>query len=238
MAIQLLNDERRILSVEDVNELKVFDKIGLESSYTDFAYALGGELVIDTDQSRDYKSIYQLKTNDSKLRYMVSGDKVKSYYSNNLRGKGARIVTNIPFNKEGDIQVDSNGVPFVYYGVYPQTVASRDATFLIKATKYVVDVYAIPRKYSIDTLKAYGLNDKRYVLVDIADLEAERTVLSNGSEICNGDSVAFEVEPIKWFLDEETGILISEKILSYGIDYNIMNNHKGNVKRLTPKNKN
>lgn len=238
MATELFYADRRLLTVDDINDLKVFDKIGIESSYTDFAYALGGELATSSDTSKDYKSIYQLKSNKPSLRYMVVGDRVQSYYSKNMRGKGARLVTNIPFNKEGDVQTDSNGVSYVYYGEYPQTVAPKENLFYINKTKDAVAKYVVPRNCTIDIATAYKLNGEKYVLVKLFDVEGEKTYLSNGIEIHNGETVAFKVEPIKWILDEETGLLISEKILSYGIDYDSMNNHRDNVRRLTLKNKN
>ena len=50
--------------------------------------------------------------------------------------------------------------------------------------------------------------------------------------------VLFKVEPIKWYVDLDTGLCISEKVLSTSIPLDYVINHQDNVKRLTKKSKN
>ena len=244
----ILNKNSRLLTLDDVegkSRLKLFDKIGLESKYTDFAYALGGDLVRDINSKTGYVSKYQLKSDESGLRQMVVGDHIQHLDTKYFFGEGTRLVTNIPFNKEGDIQLDDNNVPYVYYGEYPQTVSNKVDKYIIKSTKFETgDKYAIyyanenvPSSSNKSILKfapEYSLNGNKYVMLYLENIKGS-ILLSNGNEVQNDEEAVFNVEPIKWYLDEETGILVSEKILSANVPFYYMNNHKDNVKRLTRK---
>ena len=85
--------------------------------------------------------------------------------------------------------------------------------------------------------KEYSFDGRRYVDMRLANVTG-KIVLGNGFEAEQNDFVMFRVEPIKWYLDEETGLLVSDKVLSASIPYDYMVNHEDTVKRLTKRNKN
>ena len=239
MIKKLLNENRRLLSESDIYgkyRLKIFDKIGLESSFTDFAICSGGLLCEDSP-------IYQIKTNDE-TRQVVIGDKVSSTTSYSYFTEGIRLVSSLPFELEGNVLYDENNIPYVYYDEYIQTVARRRDHLLIEDLQPKTDnYYEVPnindRENSYKSLvEEYKLNGNKYVRMKINNIGCSRILLSNGSETYNGDYKSFVVEPIKWYLDEETGLLVSEKILSSCLPYDYATKHKDNVKRLTKKNKN
>ena len=245
----LLDKNRRILTLDDVegkNRLKVFDKIGLESKYTDFAYALGGKLVKD---GKYHVSSYQLKSNNPNYRDIVKGDFIITTNSTYYLGEGARIVTNLPYIYEQDVKTDDNGVPYVYYGEYPQTAASKKVNYYINmfepltGNRYAVsNTRAFCKRIEkptdfLDHAPEYMLDDEKYVRLNVSNIRG-KILLSTGLEVEQMDNVSFKVEPIKWYVDEETGLLVSDRILSASIPYDYMVNHENNVKRLVKKNKN
>ena len=111
---------------------------------------------------------------------------------------------------------------YIEYGEYPQGVASTEMISMLEKKylkgelKETGKIYMIPElkdRYTIDSyydIKEYTFNDKKYVRVQVTD----SVTLSNKQKYNKGDYVWIEVLPVKWLLDEETHILISEYILS------------------------
>ena len=237
----LFTDKSRLLTLDEVegkSMLKLFKEIGLRASYTDFTSALGGEVYRDIMAKPECSAIYQIKS-DNGLRQAVVGDHIQHSVDTPFFGTGVRMAMNIPFEKEGDIQRDENGIPYVYFGEYPQTVANNNIKFIIQNIKDKTGFrYIVPNTSAKRNAEAieYYFQGEKYVLLDITNLTVP-TVLSNGREIQNGDTALFNVEPIKWLLDEQTGIMVSEKVLSTNIPYEYMNTHEADVKRLIKGNK-
>ena len=53
----------------------------------------------------------------------------------------------------------------------------------------------------------------------------EKYSLSNGESYKNGDIVWVEVQPVKWLVDEKSHIMITEKIIFAGVQFNKDNNY-------------
>ena len=61
-------------------------------------------------------------------------------------------------------------------------------------------------------------------------------MLSNGVQYRDGDYVWVEVSPVKWLIDDKTGILISKKGLVSGIRFlNKSTNYKGDFSKTEMK---
>lgn len=68
------------------------------------------------------------------------------------------------------------------------------------------------------TYDEYEYQGKKYICVK-ANISFVRYKLSNGVEYRSGDYVWVEVSPVKWLIDDRTGILISKKGLVSGIRF-------------------
>ena len=251
---KLLTSDRRIIKLSDIegkNRLRIFDRIGLESKYTDFAYSLGGDVI-------DNKTSYQVNPGKENIsRFYVKGNTIigdpeDQYYI----AKGIRVVTNLPYSKENEIQTDEDGIPFVLYGEYPQTVATKKQDYLISEVglrtgdNYITsNLRAFCKRIEspkdfMRFIDEYNLDGDKFARMTLDNVKEESIVFSTGREFepynkedYSINEVSFKVEPIKWYVDEKTGLLVSEKILSTSVPYDYLVNHKDNVKRLTKKNK-
>ena len=247
----LLTKNRRIITSSDIegeNKLKLFDKIGLKSSYTDFAYALLGPTERPIE-GMPQPVRYEVKNSDYWGRNHVYNDDIMVEQTMYYIGHGARIVTNLPMQYEDQVQYDDNNVPYVYYGMYPQRVATKSEAYNTRMLRqetedrYVFsDLNAFKNDITSSEVfkryaKEYSFDGRRYVDMRLANVTG-KIVLGNGFEAEQNDFVMFRVEPIKWYLDEETGLLVSDKVLSASIPYDYMVNHEDTVKRLTKRNKN
>lgn len=248
----LLTNNRRIIKLSDIEgkkRLKIFDKIGLESKYTDFASALGGKLVLGLTS-------YQVNPGkDIISRFYVAGNKIYvDPEDQDYIAKGVRLVSNLPYDKENEVYTDEDGIPYVFYGEYPQTVATKKQDYLISEVgSRTEDNYITSNLRSfckrIESPKSfmrfideYRINDDKFARMTLDNVQ-DNIIFSTGREFApynedySKNEVSFNVEPIKWYVDEETGLLVSEKILAASIPYDYLVDHKDNVKRLTKKNK-
>lgn len=122
-----------------------------------------------------------------------------------------------------------NDIEKAYLDEYPQMVASdKDAQelesrFLNDELSETGKVYTtdsdyypgkeefVPRKF-----KQYEYNGKKYIRVVPEDVYLDCR-LSNGREVKDGEAYWIEVQPVRWILDYDYGMAISEKILFAGI---------------------
>jgi len=143
-------------------------------------------------------------------------------------------ISLIPTNGESGRRA-SDGILEVEYGYYPQKAASKEMQKKLekeyrRATEkgYTTD----SRKYNeydkpFEEQMHMGLtyNGKRYVRVK-ANLCENKVTLSNGQEYKNGDYVWVEVAPVKWLIDEEAKIMLSDKIIFAGVQFNEKSDYK------------
>ena len=80
----------------------------------------------------------------------------------------------------------------------------------------------LPQKY-----EEYEMDGKRYVrVVANSRFDGDNFTLSNGEEYKDGDAVWVEVEPIKWLVDEKAKLMITEKLVFAGVQFNKERNYK------------
>ena len=253
--------------VEGPNRLKIFDKLdGLRAKPTDFAYALGADLFEDPFDCNipgrsGLSSGYYVKGGETEFSeedswYVVLGDNVSRAQRPADYSTGVRLVANLPYGIENEVKHDTKGIPFVYYKSYPQKVAKLELEDTLShyesvtGKKYVVPDLSKPAykkpiiessEKDLTTTATEVFNDEygTYVRLVIKHLQpGEQKMLNSPRMIQNGDIVRFKVGGIKWYIDEQTGLMVSERILSAGIPLEYLLTHKDNVKRLTKKPKN
>ena len=136
-----------------------------------------------------------------------------------------------------------NGVRIVEYGYYPQQAPAKDVqddlesqykngkmvktgktyTFNIPSGEIryatVVErgvIYHNPTKPFIPvTYEEYEYNGHRYIRMETSSKE----ILSNEERYKRGDGVWIEVSPVRWLVDEEKKIMVAEKVLFAGIEF-------------------
>jgi len=169
---------------------------------------------------------------------VVCGDGEREDSAFYIRSIGARPVLPFP-SLYKDVMSGSrlrNGVLQVEYGYYPQDVVSGDMQHQLErayssdrmrktGNGYTTDSRTI---YSDDYNKTflaerheeYEYCGKKYVRITIKKDNKEKLYLSNGEVYGGGDSVWVEVLPVKWLVDEDAMIMITEKIIFAGVQFN------------------
>lgn len=110
-------------------------------------------------------------------------------------------------------------------------VISPEQKEIIKDILQVSDILQTNDKYfnnikiydaiSYDEIPIYKYNNRRFANVTVQNHNVIRNsfYLSNGKSYQNGERVWIEEKPVKWLLDEEQGLMISEMILQAGIKF-------------------
>lgn len=135
----------------------------------------------------------------------------------------------------------SDGILEIEYGYYPQTAASADLQYRLSRTLGMGFLARTGNTYTTDSRPYDAYNQpfqalvheeceydgKRYIRVKAnSDYGSNAFTLSNGENYRNGDFVWVEVEPVKWLVDEQEGIAISEKLIFAGVQFNRTRDYK------------
>lgn len=136
------------------------------------------------------------------------------------------------------------------YGEYPQNAASEDMQMTLEL-KYNMGMNKTGRSYTFDfvepgdydtgfipiTYEEYEYQGKEYIRIKANFcFGGNKFKLSNGVEYENGDYVWVEVSPVKWLIDDKTGLLISKKGLVSGIRFlDKRTNYKGDFSKTEMK---
>lgn len=143
-----------------------------------------------------------------------------------------------------------NGTEEVEYGEYPQYAADSRMQNILES-EYNTGMNKTGRSYTFDSVKyddydtgfkaityeEYEYQGKRYIRIRAnSNFDGRKFKLSNGVEYRDGDYVWVEVSPVKWLIDDRTGILISKRGLVSGIRFlDRKSNYKGDFSRTEMK---
>lgn len=134
----------------------------------------------------------------------------------------------------------------IYYGEYPQWVASEEISkemenlfvkgFLVETGKFYTTDSLIFTKYK-EKIKErnfteYEFKGKKYIRF-IGDKINKGQKLSDGRVIEEGKAYYVEVSKVKWLLDKEENIALSENILFSGIQFNDVKDYKMDLEHTT-----
>ena len=231
------------------DKLDILKIRGTKAAVTDFSILLGAYVSsnhIDNDSSLEGKTgFYWTKSddgdNDVRTVYcdgLAGGCIVDSRIGSARIALPFSNVDSIPTNgKSGKKAKD--GVLEIEYGYYPQKAASIDMQE--KLEMVCADAYGYICKtgnsYTTDSIRTldvdnykeflakqheeYEYNGKRYVRVKANTyFNNYGFVLSNGGCYKNGDNVWVEVLPVKWLVDEKAKVMITEKLIFSGVQFN------------------
>lgn len=211
-------------------KLEIIEKRGASAFVTDFSILLGCTYSSPKDNSGLYwtkdcvghfvRSVFVdgARTISDAWNYRVCCRPVLSYSDS----------SNCPYE---NIKRHEDGILEVEYGFYPQKVASvnmqetLDVAFSSGLVVRTGNNYTIFKndKSSVDDrimmqLTEYEFDNKRYVRMKVERIVSP-VVLLNGHVYNNGDFVWIEVQPVKWLVDEKEKMLISEKLIFSGIEF-------------------
>ena len=233
------------------DKLEILEKRGTKAAITDFSILLGAYVSdykhIENDNSLEGRTgYYWTKSyngrNDARVVTAAgSGD----YDPVNGRNGGARpalpfsSISSIPTNGERGKRA-RDGILEVEYGYYPQKAVSKDMQERLERAyrsgsisrtrnSYTTDSRkydAYNKKFLAKQHKEYEYNGKRYVRVEANSYyDGGDFTLSNGEQYRNGDDVWVEVLPVKWLVDEKSRMMITEKLIFAGVQFNKERNY-------------
>ena len=243
------------------DKLDILEKRGTQAAITDFSVLLGGgvsDYHVDNDSSLEGRTgLYWTKSDDGDNDARVVDDDGDSYYNFvKERISGARpalpfsSISSIPTNGESGKR-GRDGILEVEYGYYPQKAVSKDMQARLEREYKSGRLSKTRNSYTTDstryteydttfepqTHQEYQYNGKRYVRVEANScFDGENFTLSNGEQYRNGDNVWVEVSPVKWLVDEKAKIMITDKLIFSGVqfdhnrDYHTENFDKTDIK--------
>ena len=225
------------------DKLDILEKRGTKAAITDFSILLGGWVSsyhVDNDSSLEGRTgYYWTKTDDGESYARVVHDDGHSYYSCvNIRHGGARpalpfsSISSIPTNGESGKRA-RDGILEVEYGYYPQKAVSRDMQERLERAYRSGSISKTRNTYTTDSRKydaydekflakqheEYEYNGKRYVRIEVNSGKSQYT-LSNGENYRDGDNVWVEVSPVKWLVDERAKVMLTDKLIFSGVQFN------------------
>ena len=232
------------------DKLDILKKRGTKAAITDFSVLLGGwvsDYHTDNDSSLEGRTgYYWTKSDDGDNgARVVLGSGARYDRSVNLRNGGARpalpfsSISSIPTNGESGKRA-SDGILEVEYGYYPQKAVSKDMQERLERAYRSGSISRTRNSYTTDSVaydnydtpfqpqthQEYEYNGKRYVRVEANSYyDGNDFTLSNGEQYRDGDNVWIEVQPVKWLVDEKSRMMITEKLIFAGVQFNRERNY-------------
>ena len=226
------------------DKLDIFEKRGTKAAITDFSVLLGGWVWehAENDSSLEGRTgCYWTKSDDGDTNARVVEDDGSSCRRNvQKRYIGARPA--LPFSSIGSIPTNGesvkrarDGILEVEYGYYPQKAVSKDMQERLERAYRSESISKTRNIYTTDSVdhnkddtsfqpqthQEYEYNGKRYVRVKANSYyDGYDFTLSNDEQYRDGDNVWVEVQPVKWLVDEKSRMMITEKIIFAGVQFN------------------
>ena len=232
------------------DKLDILKKRGRQAAITDFSILLGAyvsDYHIDNDSSLEGRTgWYWTKSDNGDNDARVVYDDGYRYYVNVYRRDGGARpalpfseVSSIPTNGESGKRA-RDGILEVEYGYYPQKAVAKDMQERLEMAYKNRTISRTKNSYTTDSVaydnydtsfqpqahQEYEYNGKRYVRVNANSYyDGNYFTLSNGEKYKDGDSVWLEVSPVKWIVDEKSHMMITEKLIFAGVQFNKESNY-------------
>ena len=254
--------EGQIWGNDKESQLEVMRKYGTKAAISDLCVLTGSFLCEDTYYNIDEdNSSLKARTSWFWTRSDDNDNDVRAVTENGYRCNGYRYIrdgavrpalqSSAIFSQISPNRVRGyNGTEEVEYGEYPQYAADSRMQSILES-EYTRGMNKTGRSYTFDSVKyddydtgfnpityeEYEHQGKKYIRIRVnSDKDGNKFKLSNGIEYRDGDYVWVEVSPVKWLIDDRTGILISKIGLVSGIRFLDRNhNYKGDFSRTEMK---
>ena len=222
-------------------QLEVISKYGTKAAITDLCILTGSYLykdTIDEDRSLTGRTSWLWTRSDDGDNDVCAVNKDGNGDIGFRYGRYAAVrpalQSSVIFSQISPNKVSGyNGTEEVEFGEYPQNAADSRMQNILES-EYNRGMSKTGRSYTFDSVKyndydtgfkpvtyeEYKYQGKKYIRIKAnSDFASGKFILSNGVEYINGDYVWVEVSPVKWLIDDRTGILISKKGLVSGIRF-------------------
>ena len=256
-----LLSEGQIWGNSNESQLEVIRNYGTKAAITDLCVLTGSYLCEDTYYNIDEDKSLTGRTSWFWTRSDDGDNDVRGVYKNGFRFTICRfkrygavrpaLQSSVIFSKISPNRVRGDfGKEEVEYGEYPQNAADSRMQNILES-EYNRGMNKTGRSYTFDSVKyndydagfkpvtyeEYEYQGKKYIRIKAnSNFDGDRFKLSNGVEYIDGDYVWVEVSPVKWLIDDRTGILISKKGLVSGIRFlDKKTNYKGDFDRTEMK---
>ena len=243
------------------SQLEVIRKYGTKAAITDLCVLTGSYLCENTDYNIDEDSSLKGRTswfwtrsddNANDVRAVAEDGNMYDRYSHIRHGVVRPVLkSSVIFSQISPNRVRGyNGTEEVEYGEYPQYVADSRMQSILEL-EYNRGIKKTGRSYTFDSVKyddyctgfkpvtyeEYEYQEKKYIRIRAnSDFGGNKFKLSNGAFYRDDDYVWVEVSPVKWLIDDRTGILVSKIGLVSGIRFLAENhNYKGAFSRTEMK---
>ena len=239
-----LLSEGQIWGNSNESQLEVIRKYGTKAAITDLCVLTGSYLCEDTDYNIDEDRSLTGRTSwfwtrsDDIDNDVCAVDKTGSRYRRyRYKRTGAVrpvLQSSVIFSQISPNRVRGyNGTEEVEYGEYPQNAADFRMQNILES-EYNRGMNKTGRSYTFDSVKykdydigfkpvtyeEYEYQGKKYIRIKVnSDFSGNEFKLSNGAVYIDDDYAWVEVSPVKWLIDDRTGILISKKGLVSGIRF-------------------
>ena len=256
-----LLSEGQIWGNDKESQLEVIRKYGTKAAITDLCVLTGSYLCEDTDYNIDEDSSLKGRTSWFWTRSDDNDNTVRAVFAYGNWGYGYRYFRNgavrpalqssVIFSQISPNRVRGyGGTEEVEYGEYPQYAADSRMQSILES-EYNRGMNKTGRSYTFDSVKyddydtgfnpvtyeEYEYQRKKYIRIRANSVfGGNEFKLSNGAFYKDGDHVWVEVSPVKWLIDDRTGILVSKIGLVSGIRFLDRNhNYKGDFIRTEMK---
>ena len=253
-----LLSEGQIWGNSSESQLEVIRKYGTKAIITDLCILTGSyiwkETIVEDLSSTVRTSWFWTRSDDGSRDVVVVFRRgYRSFCSRYARYGAVRpaLQSSVIFSQIFPNRVRGyNGTEEVEYGEYPQNAADLRMQNILES-EYNRGMNKTGRSYTFDsvryddydtgfipvTYEEYEYQGKKYIRIKAnSDFGGDRFMLSNGVKYRDGDYVWVEVSPVKWLIDNKTGILISKKGLVSGIRFlNKSTNYKGDFSKTEMK---
>ena len=243
-----LLSEGQIWGNSSESQLEVIKKYGIRTEVTDLCILTG--CYLDYDNT----SFFWTRSTDGNSH-------VRAVRYGGQRGTGYRydrdyvirpvLQSSTIFSKISSNRVSGNKVAEeVEYGEYPQNAVVLMMQLVLE-DEYKKGMNTTGKSYTFDsveyndcstefkpvTYEEYEYYGKKYIRVKAnSSFGGGKFKLSNGVGYKDGDYVWIHVSPVKWLIDDKTGILISTKGLVSGIRFlDLTTDYKGDFSRTEMK---
>ena len=225
------------------DKLDILKKRGTQAAITDFSILLGAyvsDYHIDNDSSLEGRTgWYWTKSDDGDNDARVVRASGNSLNSNvRRRYGGARpalpfsSISSIPTNGESGKRA-RDGILEVEYGYYPQKAVAKDMQERLEREYKSGRLSKTRNSYTTDSVayddydtsfqpqahQEYEYNGKRYVRIEVNSGKSQYA-LSNGETYRDGENIWVEVQPVKWLVDEREKVMLTDKLIFSGVQFN------------------
>lgn len=255
----MINQELTLLSVGQVlgddneEQLEVIKKYGTSAAITDLCILTGSYLYEDRSLTGRTGWFWTRSDDGGNNAIVFNENGSRSYIFRALRTGVVRpaLQSSVIFSQIPPEQSEGiHGAEEVEYGKYPQNAADSRMQNILES-EYNRGMIKTGRSYTFDSVKyddcdigfipityeEYEYQRKEYIRIKAnSGFGGNKFKLSNGVEYRDGDYVWVEVSPVKWLIDDRTGILISKKGLVSGIRFlDKRTNYKGDFSKTEMK---